>query len=225
MTNLEPELDLLKENIEEMIALVISQLSKCKEATINSDQALAEQIVANDKRVNAMELKIDKDCENILALYNPVAKDLRFVIAALKINNDLERIGDNAEGIAALMTKVMEKADDAFFDKFKLIKMFDNAISMIQDIEKAMVNDDSKIARNIFKKDEFLNQNNADAVKVTIKLMKEFPQKAKTILRLFSVIRKLERIGDLTKNLGEEIIFHLEAEVIKHRKNRVKSKK
>jgi len=225
MTNLEPELDLLKENLEEMMALVIKQLVQCKEATIHADDDLAKQIVANDKRVNAMELKIDKDCENILALYNPVATDLRFVLASIKINNDLERIGDNVEGIAGLMTKVMEKAEDVFFQDFKLIEMFDNAISMMVDIEEALINDDSKLARKIFKKDEFLNDNNINATKVTIKLFKDYPDKAKTILRLFTVIRKLERIGDLTKNLGEEIIFHLEAEVIKHRKNRIKLKK
>lgn len=225
MTNLEPELDLLKENIEDMMALVIGQLVKCKEATINSDDDLAKQIVANDKRVNAMELKIDKDCENILALYTPVATDLRFLLASLKINNDLERIGDNIEGIAGLMTKVMEKAEDGFFEEFKLIEMFDNAISMLQDIQEALINDDSKLARKIFKKDEFLSQNNINAVNVTITLFKQYPEKAKTILRLFTVIRKLERIGYLTKNLGEEIIFHLDAEVMKDRKSRIKFKK
>ena len=83
-----------------MMALVSNQLIKCKEATINGDMDLAREIVATDRLINAMELKIGKDCENILALYNPVATDLRFVLATLKINNDLERIGDNTEGIA-----------------------------------------------------------------------------------------------------------------------------
>ena len=164
MTNLEPELDLLKESLEDMIALVISQLLKCKEATINADTDLAKEIVANDKRVNAMELKIDKDCENILALYTPVATDLRFVIAALKINNDLERIGDNAEGIAKLLTKVVEKAKDSYFKEFQVMEMFDTAISMIQDIQEAMINSDSSLARKIFRKDEFLDENNANSV-------------------------------------------------------------
>ena len=130
MSNLDPELEALKQNLVDMLILVNSQLTKCKEATMNSDADLANQVLSTEKRVNALDLAIDKDCENILALYTPVATDLRFVLASLKISNDLERIGDNAEGIANLLLRVMEKAGADMITKFKLMEMFDVAISL-----------------------------------------------------------------------------------------------
>src|SRR5689334_81547 len=100
MTHLEEELASLKTEITEMWLMVISQLHKTKEALIQFDKDLAREVVATEKRVNAQELKIDRECENIIALFNPVAVDLRTVLAILKINNNLERSGDIAEGIA-----------------------------------------------------------------------------------------------------------------------------
>src|SRR5688572_27456889 len=100
MSHLETELQLLKQDILEMMNLVIKQLHKGKEATLKFDLDLAKEIIVTENRVNATELKIDRDSENIFALFNPVAVDLRFVLAALKINSNLERNGDNVEGIA-----------------------------------------------------------------------------------------------------------------------------
>ena len=100
MTHLEIELANLKTEVVNMWTMVRSQLAKSKEAVAANDRDLAHEIVQTEKRINALELKIDKDCENIIALFNPVAVDLRFVLANLKINSNLERIGDIAEGIA-----------------------------------------------------------------------------------------------------------------------------
>src|ERR671922_1870290 len=100
MTHLEEELSYAKEEINEMCQVVISQLYKTREALIKFDKDLAREVVATEKRINGLELKIDRDCENIIALYNPVAVDLRTVLAILKINSNLERCGDIAEGIA-----------------------------------------------------------------------------------------------------------------------------
>ena len=225
MSNLDPELEALKQNLVDMLILVNSQLSKCKEATMNADADLANQVLSTEKRVNALDLAIDKDCENILALYTPVATDLRFVLASLKISNDLERIGDNAEGIANLLIRVMEKAGEDMISKFKLNEMFDVAISMLNDMEEAVENEDTKLARQIFAKDAFLNENNRNADKVANALIKEYPDRVKVILKLFSIVRKLERVGDLTKNIGEEVIFHIEAKVLKHKKDQKKKDK
>lgn len=224
MAQLDPEIEILKQNLIEMLQLVMSQLEKCKEATINVDADLAKEVISLEKRVNSMELSIDKRCENILALYNPVATDLRFVLAAFKISNDLERIGDNAEGIAHFLFDVMEKAEEDMTEKFKLIKMYDVAISMLQDMDAAMENEDTKLARKIFKKDDFLNETNKNAAKVAAQLIEKYPSKIKLILKLFSIIRKLERVGDLTKNVAEELIFHIEAKVLKHKKDQKKKK-
>jgi len=225
LSNLDPELEALKLNLVDMLSLVNSQLAKCKEATMNADLDLAKEVMSIEKRVNSLDLAIDKDCENILALYTPVATDLRFVLASIKISNDLERIGDNAEGIAGLLIHVMEKAEDDMIAKFKLTEMFDVAISMLSDMEEAVENEDTILARQIFAKDEFLNENNKKADSVAKELIQTYPDSIKLILKLFSIVRKLERVGDLAKNIGEEVIFHIEAKVLKHKKDQKKKKK
>src|SRR5436305_11021311 len=100
MTQLENEIQAVKIEVVSMWNLVESQLQKARAAMMHFDRDLAREVILKEKRVNAFELKIDRDCENIFALYCPVAIDLRFLLAALKINNNLERVGDIAEGIA-----------------------------------------------------------------------------------------------------------------------------
>ena len=106
MTHLEIELQSLKSEMIEMFGLVLSQIEKSKESLVRLDKDLAREIMVNEKRVNGFELKIDRDCENIIALFHPVAVDLRFVLACLKINSNLERIGDIAEGIARFILEI-----------------------------------------------------------------------------------------------------------------------
>lgn len=218
MLSLEPELQALKDNLLEMLDLVTSQLMKCRKSLVKSDPEAAEEVLAAEKRVNALELTIDKDCENILALHNPVATDLRFVLASLKIGNDLERIGDNANALAKFLASNLHKKEKQFADKFKLEAMFDAAIDMLHDMSKAMKDKDTELARKTIKKDVVLNDYGKNAINVATDLIKENPDDIKTVLRLFSITRRMERVGDLVKNLGEEVVFHVEAKVIKHKK-------
>ena len=102
---IESELILLKKEIDEMWTLVYNQLDRAGEAVLTLDKELAQQVMVRERRVNAFELKIDSDVEDIIALYNPVAIDLRFVLAMLKINTNLERLGDFAEGIARFVLR------------------------------------------------------------------------------------------------------------------------
>ncbi|MDQ3536528.1 MAG: phosphate signaling complex protein PhoU [Bacteroidota bacterium] len=222
MSNLEVELEHLKQDLLEMTDLVKNQLEKSMIAVFSNDLDLANQVIANDKRINGLELKIDKDCENILALYAPVAIDLRFVLASLKINHDLERIGDHAEGIARYVADFGEKIEEEILAEFKIAEMYGKAITMLEDINEALQNDDTKLARKIFKKDDYLDKRNKKATKNAVKLIEQFPEKAKIIIPLLSIVRKIDRVGDLTKNLGEEIIFHIEAKVLKHKKKEKK---
>ncbi len=222
MTNLEQALEELNDDLLEMTRLVESQLNKCRQAAVENDMDLANEVATSDKRVNAMDLKIDRECENILALYTPVATDLRFVLAAIKICSNLERIGDNAQQIAKSTMKIIKKADIPLIKNFKILRMFDTAMSMLVDAYDAMENNDSSLARKIFKKDDIINDANKQAPNVAVKLLNEQNHNPKIILELFSICRKLERIGDLNKNLAEEIIFHLEAEVLRHKKRKNK---
>src|SRR6195952_5789794 len=128
MTPIENEIIGLKKELINMWILVQSQLNKAREAMVKYDKDLAREVLVKEKRVNSFELKIDRDCENIFALYCPVAVDLRFLLAALKINTNLERIGDIAAGIALYVIKSDKKFDTNLLESTKLVRMFDDSI-------------------------------------------------------------------------------------------------
>src|ERR1700679_3376986 len=115
MTQLEHEIESIKAEVISMWNLVESQLKKARTAMLHFDRDLAREVVLKEKRVNAFELKLDRDCEDIFALYCPVAIDLRFLLAVLKINNNLERIGDIAEGIAKYTVESLKDFDSDLF--------------------------------------------------------------------------------------------------------------
>jgi phosphate transport system protein len=163
-----------------------------------------------------MELNIDRDIENALALYSPVAVDLRFVMAAFKISADLERIGDNAFGIAKYINNVDEQLAEEDLEKIRFAQMYDNALMMLESVFEAFEKEDTKLARQVFIKDKVLNEINMNAAKIAATLIKENPEKINNYLYLLSIIRKLERVGDLAKNIAEELIFYIEAKVLKH---------
>lgn len=216
MEHIETKLELLKENLLDMTHVVKVQVQKSKQALFSKDDELASEVIANDKRVDNFELQIDQDCENILALYNPVAIDLRFILASLKISLSLERIGDHAEGICHSIHEIKKGINPVMLEVFKLNDMFDMAIRMLDDIFLAMENKDTKLAQKTFKRDLFLNKAHHKSVKTAVRWIKENPKDIKTILQLLNVVRKVERVGDLAKNISEEIIFHHDARILKH---------
>jgi len=216
MTHLDLELKQLKEEAIEMFDLVSSQLTKAKEALKNNDKELAREVNFNERRVNALELKIDKDCENIFALFNPLAVDLRFVLAVLKINSNLERIGDIADGIARYVAETPDSFDRELIATTQLTEMFDTAISMLNDVRISFDLEDTKLARGIFIKDDSLDEINARANSVVEDFIRAHQDKIGQSLNVISTVRKLERTGDQVKNIAEEIIFYIEAKVLKH---------
>ena len=222
MTHLDTELALLKNQVQDMIDLVKSQLEKGKEAVLSFDKEIALEIHSNEKRVNSMELSIDRTCENTLALYNPVAIDLRFVLASFKISSDLERLGDNAVGIAKYINNVDSPLSQEDLDAVRFDEMYDNALSNLDDVFEAFEKEDTKLARKVFVKDAILNEINSAAAKVVVERIKQSPDKIYNYMYLLSIIRKLERVGDLSKNIAEELIFYIEAKVLKHKKHKKK---
>ena len=223
MTKLDVELSTIKEETIEMWKLVQSQLQKGLSAILNFDKDLAREIVQIEKRVNGAELKIDRDCEDIFALYSPVAVDLRFLLAVLKINTNLERIGDIAEGIAKMILDTKEPFDKSLLDVTMLIEMYDECLQMVDEILKAFEKEDSAIARGIFKRDELLDEINRKANDLIAKYVSEYPQHMEQSLTVLSMIRRLERIGDQAENIAEEIIFYIEAKVLRHLSKRDKN--
>lgn len=216
MTHLDLELKQIKQQVLEMMSLVRSQLAKGKDAVLTFDKDLVHEINANENRVNAMELNIDRDIENALALYTPVAVDLRFIMAAFKISADLERIADNAVGIAKYINSVDTQLAQKNLDKIRFTEMYENALLMLDNVSEAFEKEDTKLARQVFIKDVLLNEINTNAAYIAIELIHAKPEKIHNYLYLLSIIRKLERVGDLAKNIAEELIFYVEAKVLKH---------
>jgi phosphate transport system protein len=216
MTQLETELQQLKEEVKNMWLLVRSQLIKARQALIDFDKDLAREVVVMEKRVNGSELKIDRDCENIFALYTPVAIDLRLLLAVLKINSNLERIGDIAEGIAKYIIDTENVFSEELYQTSQVMEMYDESIIMYDDTLTAFEKEDTIMARSIFKMDEFLDEINVNANKNIGSYLKSHPEDINQALYALSIIRKLERVGDQSKNVAEEIIFYVEAKVVKH---------
>jgi phosphate transport system protein len=217
MAQIETELQLLKTEAVNMWTLVNSQLSKARLAFLNFDKDLAREVVLKEKRVNGSELKIDRDCENIFALFCPVAIDLRFLLAVLKINSNLERIGDIAEGIAKYIIDAEAPFTREMLDATRILPMYEESVRMLEDTQEAFEKEDTILARSVFKKDDFLDNVNKSSNKALELHLKQFPEDLAQALWILSIIRKLERVGDQSKNIAEEIIFYLEAKVLKHK--------
>ena len=220
MISLDQHKETLNQTGLEMLHLCSKQLENAREAFVNHDNDLAEEVLHTENRVNALDLKIDRDCERFIALHNPVASDLRFVLALRKINFDLERVGDHAYGISKYIVEVDTPIEPSLFEKMRVAEMFESALSMLDDITDAYVEVDTKMARKVFKKDKVLNEINMKSFGIISEEVKKDPKLIDQFLLLFSVIKKLERIGDLVTNIAEEIIFFREAEVLKHRKKK-----
>jgi phosphate transport system protein len=188
----------------------------------NFDRDLAEEVLENEKRVNSYELKIDKDCENIFALFQPVATDLRLVLAALKIGNNLERIGDIAASVAEFVLDADQDFNKAILEHTKILEMYSVANEMMADTLEAFDKEDTRLARTIFKRDKILDKIDEEALDRVKESIQDHPDQIRNSLLVLSMIRKLERVGDQSKNIAEEIIFYFEAKVLKHKKKKKK---
>jgi len=218
MTHLETELRQLKNDLLEMWSIVISQIEKSKAAVENFDKDLVKEVKANEKRVDAFELKIDMDCENLIALENPVAVDLRFVLSVLKINYNIERIGDYANYIANVIKKQPLPFDKDIITATRILEMFDIAHLMLVEAYESFEREDNKRILNIFEMDERMDEINKGSIAVLSEFIAKNPKEGKQYLELFGIIRKLERVGDHLENISEEMIFFMEAKIIKHKK-------
>jgi len=218
MTQLERELQSLKDQLIQMWNLVHSQLENARISLTKFDQGLAREVIQKEKRVNGYELKIDMDCENIFALYCPVAVDLRFVLAVLKINYNLERIGDYAEGIARYVITLKSPFDEEVLNETQLLEMMNQALHMLDSARDSFEHEDTDKARNVFKEDEVLDDINRKSGSILYTFVTKDAHYFQESLYIHSTIQKLERIGDQITNIIEETIFYIEAKVLKHKK-------
>ena len=216
MRRLEDELKLLKHKLADMAGLVKQQLRNSILSILQKDEALAREVLENEKRVNAFELSIDRDCERIFTLQNPVANDMRLVFSTLKINADMERIGDYAEGIAKLVLLGENNFDSQLLEIIQVERMYQTSVEMMDDVVKAYCDEDTARAQAVFEKDLVLNEVNRNASTIVEAYIREHLDQIQQALLIVSVVRKLERVGDHITNIAEEVIFFKEAKVLKH---------
>ena len=211
------ELKAIRTEVLDMWALVYDQMKNVCEAITTADKEKAWDVLIREKRVNAYELKLDCDIEDFLVLYNPVAIDMRFVLAMLKINTDLERIGDFAENIARFIIKQDGTPIDAeLIQKTRLKEMADQMLDMLATAREALEKEDIAMANSLFEKDNIVDEINAGATAALAEYIAANPDKAAFCLDFKGVFLRLERAGDHITNLAEEIVFYIDAVVLKH---------
>lgn len=212
--HLEREIQKLKRQLLSLSALVDEQLQASVQAVVERDEELAAEVRERDGEVDRLEVEVEEECLKILALHQPVAIDLRFIISVLKINNDLERIGDLAVNVAR-KTLAFEGLLLAELP-FELQDMSRKVQTMLRDSIDALVNFDASLASEVCARD-----NEVDSMKRTVRQAVEkavclHPEQAKPLLRLAAVTRNLERIADLATNIAEDAIYMIEGKIVRH---------
>ncbi len=223
MKPFEYELENLKNLLFEMMDLVKDQMHLTKEALLTGDQELSSEIMLKEKRVNSLELSIDRESEDFLALHTPVASDLRFTISMIHISESLERIGDHAYRISKFVFDDSLKLNKDLVEITQIPSLFDEIDDMLINVAEALEEGDLQLAKKVFKQDKVLDKINKNLPTLFTEYYAN--NNNEDLANLFLIARtvgKLERAGDLIKNIAEEILFYYESKVIKHKKKNKK---
>lgn len=212
--HLRRELEKVKKETLALGAMVEERARMAMQAVDTRDADLAQKIIDADWEVDEMEVEIEENCLKILALYQPVAVDLRFLIATIKINNDLERIGDEAVNIAERL-QVMAKRPPMDF-VFDYSPMAEKVRTMLKMSLDALVNLDVKLAFKVITMDDEVDAGKADAYDRIKQAIKEYPDRVGYLINLLLVSRHLERLADHSTNIAEEVIYLIEGEIVRH---------
>jgi phosphate transport system protein len=205
----------LKTRVIKMCSLVDEQVQLALKSVEDEDLELALQVIEKDKKVNKYDNKIDKICQKILALTQPVAMDLRLIMSSLTINNNLERIGDIAVNIAEYIRMIEKKP--SFFEQTNLQEMFILTKRMLKDSIDSYISGDEKLAKSVIESDDKLDQLNYDNHQIIINIMKNNPDNIEPGVALLVMSRQLERLGDHCTNIAEDVFFIVEANLVKHK--------
>lgn len=213
--HLHRDLDKLKKDILLLGTMVEEATHRAVLALMDRRADLAKEVQQGDKEVDAREIRIEEDCLKILALHQPVANDLRFVIAVMKVNNDLERVGDLAGNLAG---RAIYLAGRPPIDIPDGIRELSEAVPrMLRESLDALIQQDTDLARRILIEDERVDQLHKDLYTLFEDRMEETPDRISELIQLLSVSRYLERIADLATNIAEDVVFLRDGEVVRHR--------
>ena len=207
-------LEKIKKQILSLGSMVEERVRMSTKAIETNDSELAQQIIRSDFEIDEMEVEIEEECLKVLALHQPVAVDLRFLIAVIKINNELERIGDQAVNIAERVDTIAKGEQmEFFFDYSTMSEKVQNMLKMSLD---ALVNLDYDLAFSVVMRDDEVDQIKGAAYDRIKWAMGENPDKIGHLINLLLISRHLERLADHTTNIAEEVIYLIEGEIVRH---------
>jgi phosphate transport system protein len=214
--HLQREIGNLKKHLLSLCALVEDQVRAAVRALLERDAALAAEVERRDAEIDQREVEVEEECLKTLALYQPVAIDLRLVVAALKINNDLERIGDLAVNIARKAAAFAAAAPMEI--PFDIAAMSEKTEAMLRDSLDALVNMDTRLAHQVCVQDDEVDRMKHEFRIQAEELIRQTPDRAGALLRLLAVTRNLERIADCATNIAEDTIYMAEGRIMRHRR-------
>jgi phosphate transport system protein len=208
------DLELLKTKLLEMGALVESAIQRSISAVTQKDRGAAEQVFMNEAHINTIELEIDEFAINLLALQQPMAADLRLIVAALKINTDLERMGDLAVNIAQRAMSLME--GPVVKPMIDIPHIAGLVQSMVRKALDAFVHRDADLARSVLSSDDAVDNMRTACYHELVSFMEQDPQHIQQALALLSITRNLERIADHSTNIAEDVLFLVKGVDVRH---------
>lgn len=212
---LDEHLDKLKTRVIKMCSLVDEQVQNAVKAVEEDNLELAQYVIERDKKVNKFDVKIDKICQRIFALAQPVAMDLRYIMSSLTINSNLERIGDIAVNIAENIILIKQKPD--FYSETVLERMFLITKQMLKNAIDAFIGANPELAKEVILADDVVDKLNAENHLILKSIMKRSPENIEGAVALLVISRELERLADHATNISEDVFFIVEAQLIKHK--------
>jgi len=208
------EIENLKKLVLSLGAIVEEQIQRSIIALVRRDAELANEVITKDREIDSLEIVIEEECLKILALYQPVAKELRFVVAVLKMNNDLERMGDLAANIAKRARFLSKKEKIDLVSELTVIA--EKTQTMVKKSLDALVNTDVNLAKEVCAADDEVDKLTKQLLKRTINTIEKHPDRTKDYFSIRSISKNLERIADSATNIAEDVVYLCSGEIIRH---------
>jgi phosphate transport system protein len=212
---LQNEIDKLKKKLLSLSSLVEGSVEKAIRSVAERNQTLATEVIDNDELIDAEEVEVEEECLKIMALHQPVAIDLRFLVAVLKINNDLERIADTAVNIAERSIYLSQKSPTQM--PFDFDEMTKKTRSMLTRSLEALILQDPQKAHQVCIDDDEVDKINREMHAKVYKAIRKNPDLVEPLIHWHSISRHLERIADYTTNIAEDVIYMVEGKIIRHK--------
>ncbi len=213
---IETEIEELKAKALDMAELVRVQAEQCCTALNDLDYELAKRVLKREKEIDKFDNKIQKRCERIIALYQPVANDLRFVFSVLKINQCLENVGDALSGIAFKIMDVRTPYDADLLKELHMAEMQDAVKVILYDSLRSYFRENAEQAKSIFQRDDFIDDIHSRSFSTIVNAIQKEPVRTADLMHLYYIMRNLEKIGDYSVAIAEESIFYTEGVVYRH---------